>query len=157
MTTHYSSDARHEIVDALNGFFADTTVVYYKTHAFHWNIEGPNFYSNHLMFEKFYNELWESMDEVAERIRAFSERVFPNLEMLLQQTSIGETETSPNADIMVQSLRDDYISLSKRATAVAKIAEKHGDLVTIDMMTQRSAFLEKAAWMLQATVKSTVG
>lgn len=155
MTTHYSPEARHEIVDALNGFLADTTVVYYKTHAFHWNVEGPSFYSVHLMFETFYKDLWESMDDVAERIRAFSEKVFPNLEMLLQHASIAELETAPSSDVMVQNLRDDYIALSKKALAIGITAEKHGDLVTSDLMTQRSAFLEKAAWMLQATVKSS--
>lgn len=152
MPTHFPPEARHEIVDALKGFLADTAIVYFKTHSFHWNVEGESFYGNHLMFEKLYKDLWESMDDIAERIRAFGDKAFPSYEEMFKHASIGEVETSPSASVMVQNLRDDYVRLTKEAYAVGTIAEKYGDRVTTDLMTQRSAFLEKAAWMMQSCV-----
>ena len=64
MSDHYRKEEIRELVESLNVFLADTTIVYYKTHGFHWNVEGDNFYGLHLMFEKFYTKLWKSMDEV---------------------------------------------------------------------------------------------
>ena len=111
--SNHSISGRREIVAALTRYLADTAVVYYKTHSFHWNVEGPNFYSLHLMFEKFYQELWESMDEVAERIRALGEKVPPSYSELLKNASIKEAEATPSSHIMVTILRDDYLALAK--------------------------------------------
>jgi starvation-inducible DNA-binding protein len=154
MTEHYSPEDHTKIVDALKGYLADNAIVYYKAHAFHWNVEGPNFYSFHLFFEKIYTELWESLDEVAERIRAFGDKAPPNFLELLKGATIGETETSPQSYIMARILKDDFLVLSKRAYEVGSIAESIGDRVTMDMMTQKGTSLEKTAWMLNSTIVS---
>lgn len=154
MTEHYSPKDHIKIVDALKSYLADTAIVYYKTHAFHWNVEGPNFYNFHLFFEKLYTELWESLDEIAERIRVFGDKAPPSFIELLKGASIGETETSPQSYIMARILKDDFLDLSKRAYEVGTIAESIRDRVTMDMMTQRATALEKAAWMLNSTILS---
>ncbi len=150
MPYHYSGNTQVEITTLLYEFLADTAVVYYKTHAFHWNVEGNNFYGLHLMFEKFYTELWESMDEIAERIRALGEKAPPSYAELLKHASIKETEAFPIGQIMVQQLRADYLELAKKAEEVAAFADAHGDLATTDMMSERISLLTKASWMLQS-------
>ncbi len=152
MSNLYRRNEIREIVESLNVFLADTTIVYYKTHAFHWDVEGANFYSLHLMFEKFYTELWQSMDEIAERIRALGEKVPPNFADLLKNATILENETAPQSQAMLRILRDDYYALAEKAYEVCAIANTREDLATVDMMTKRAAFLEKAAWMLHSTI-----
>ncbi|RYG72090.1 DNA starvation/stationary phase protection protein, partial [bacterium] len=61
---------RQGISDQLSKVLADTYTLYLKTHNFHWNVTGPQFQTLHLMFEEHYNELWQAVDIVAERIRA---------------------------------------------------------------------------------------
>jgi starvation-inducible DNA-binding protein len=151
MAEPISEANRRQIAEALTEYLADVTVVYYKTHGFHWNIEGSNFYSLHIMLEKFYEEIWESMDEVAERIRALGEKVPPGLADLLKIASIKEAETSPKSPIMVPVLRGDYLALAKKSHDVGVIATSFGDTITTDMMTAKATFLEKAAWMLQSS------
>ena len=152
MPNHYKKDETRKLVEALNVFLADTTIVYYKTHAFHWNVEGANFYGLHLMFEKFYTKLWKSMDEIAERIRAFGEKVPPNFADLLKNATILENETAPQSQVMARVLRDDYLALAEKAFEVCAIANTIEDVITVDMMTKRATFLEKAAWMLHSTI-----
>lgn len=154
MTEHYSPEDHIKIVEALTNYLADNAIVYYKTHAFHWNVEGPNFYSFHLFFEKLYRELWESLDEIAERIRAFGEKAPPNFGELLKDATIKEIETSPQSYIMARILKDDFLVLAQKAYAVGTIAESIGDRATMDMMTQKATSLEKAAWMLSSTIVS---
>lgn len=154
MANHFSAEARNDISTALKIYLADTTIIYFKTHTYHWNVMGQDFYSLHLMFEKFYQELWESMDEVAERIRVFGEKTPSNLSELLKLSSIKEAEAIPASQNMIQNLRDDYLSLAEKALAVGAIAEKRGDSVTVDMMTAKATFLEKSAWMLQSSLNA---
>jgi starvation-inducible DNA-binding protein len=154
MTAQFTPEARHEIVAALNTFLSDTAIVYFKAHSFHWNVEGANFYGMHKLFEELYLDLWKSMDVIAERVRAYNDKVYCNFETMLQNATIEETDTSPTAPIMALNLRKDFLVLSKTAHAVGTIAEKHGDRVTTDLMAKRAAFLDKGAWMLQSSLTS---
>ncbi len=152
MKNHLSSEACTEISKALNTYLANSTLVYYKAHGFHWNVEGSNFYSLHLMFEKFYQELWESLDDTAERVRALGHHVPGNLADLLKCATIKETTSIPSDHEMVKILRENFMELSKNAHMVEDIADKHKDTITTDMMTEQAAFLEKSAWMLKSTL-----
>lgn len=154
MPYHYSGNTQHQITSQLSELLADIAIVYYKTHAFHWNVEGANFYSLHLMLEKFYTYLWESMDEIAEHIRALGGKVPSSYAELLQYASIKENEGTPAAHVIVQILRDDYLDLSKKAEEVGSFADSQGDRVTTDLLTEKSKFLSKAAWMLQSSASA---
>ena len=61
---------RQQIAAGLGQVLADTSVLYAKTHGFHWNVTGPMFNTLHLMFMGQYTELWNALDVIAERIRA---------------------------------------------------------------------------------------
>jgi starvation-inducible DNA-binding protein len=50
-------DARKELAERMSALLADTSVLYMKTHGYHWNVVGPMFHSLHLMFEQQYVEL----------------------------------------------------------------------------------------------------
>ncbi len=39
---------RKTVAEGLNRMLADTYALYQKTHAFHWNVEGPMFQTLHL-------------------------------------------------------------------------------------------------------------
>ena len=147
------SNAMKEISTGLTQFLANSSVLYMKTHTFHWNIEGDRFYSLHLLFEKQYNDLWKSLDEIAERIRALGFKVPVSYSTLLGHAEMKEAEATPSENIMLKTLMEDNFYLSQEAMRVAKISEKHGDLATTDMLTKRSFQLEKNAWMLKSSLK----
>ena len=56
---------RLEIAAGLGRVLADSTVLYAKTHGFHWNVTGPMFNTLHLMFMEQYTELWNALDAIA--------------------------------------------------------------------------------------------
>jgi hypothetical protein len=66
-------------------YLADATIV---SRLSHWNCRGRDFYSAHLLFEKIYNNLDDSMDGLIETLRAcsfnptFSLFSGPNIEMI---------------------------------------------------------------------------
>ena len=48
---------------------ASVFALYLKAHNYHWNVEGPDFAQYHSFLEGIYNELWLSVDAIAEHIR----------------------------------------------------------------------------------------
>ena len=143
-----SSTVAHELSKVL----ADTFTIYQKTHGYHWNVRGGNFRGLHLLFEEQYNELWTSIDEIAERIRALDQFAPMGNGALGNLTSIKDGDPSASSADMLADLvagHETTIATLKKAAAVA---DEAGDISTNDLCTQRITAHEKHRWMLKATL-----
>ncbi len=141
------------VVDGLTTVLADTFVLYYKTHTFHWNVVGANFKALHELFEEQYNELWTFTDEVAERIRALDGNVPINLADLKKHAKLQETGQIPDATAMVAELAADNAGIVSNIFPVLRRCQEAGDEGTVDMLNKRIEVHEKAAWMLRSILK----
>ena len=63
----------NELSAALKIALSNTFVMYFKSHSYHWNVEGPNFNDYHGYFGGLYEELWGAVDPIAEHIRAIDQ------------------------------------------------------------------------------------
>jgi starvation-inducible DNA-binding protein len=144
---------RKEIADGLGRVLADTYMLYLKTHAFHWNVEGPMFNTLHVMFMEQYTELWNAVDSVAERIRALGFPAPGTYSEFSTLTSIEETPGSPKALQMVRLLVAGHETLARTLRSVFPVAEKASDESTVDLLTQRLQVHEKTAWMLRSLLR----
>lgn len=145
---------KKEITDGLTKVLADTFVLYFKTHAFHWNVEGPHFKSLHDLFEEQYTELWQVTDVIAERIRALDAYAPLNMDEMRKQATLEETGQMPDADEMVKQLANDNAEIVNTIFPVLRKAEDLGDEATVDLLIGRVEVHEKAAWMLRSTAKN---
>lgn len=143
---------RKAIADALSNVLAEAYALYLKTHGYHWNVEGPQFNTLHTMFETQYNELWASLDEIAERIRSLGFYA-PAGAAIYSGSSIKADNDVPDAMQMVKNLVDDNETVIRSARTALQLAAEKGDDASADLMTQRVATLEKTAWMLRAFTK----
>lgn len=143
---------RAKLAKGLREVLADTYALYVKTHGYHWNVSGPSFRSLHLMFEEQYNDLWMSLDTIAERLRAIGERAPGSTEAILEHASIKPDNSIPDAASMVENLAAGHDALSATLKRAMKAAEDVDDDITVDLFTGRRAIVQKFAWMLRATV-----
>lgn len=148
------SKKRKTIVEGLTGVLADTFVLYYKTHAYHFNVEGEDFREYHLLFEDQYNELWKAVDELAERIRSLDAYAPVSLKSLLAESNVKESgQNIRDARQMAKDLADDHEDLAQSITKVIHTADDANDLATADLLTKRLGDHEKTAWMLRSSTK----
>lgn len=140
------------IADGIANVLADTYMLTYKTHAYHWNVEGPLFYSVHNLTEGQYEDMFAAADKLAERIRAVGQMAPMTLSEIRERSVIQDSESAPSAGEMCQSLADDHERIAHRLHALVKLAGEKNDPVTEDLATERSAFHEQAAWMLKALI-----
>lgn len=141
------------VIEGLKSILADTFVLYFKTHSFHWNVEGPQFKALHDLFMLQYTEMWTATDEIAERIRALGGYAPDSMASLLKAERLGETGQTPDAAAMLSMLAKDNKSIADNMKPVLQAAQADGDEVTADLMIQRMAVHEKAAWMLRSFAK----
>lgn len=142
--------APKKVADALSDVLADTYSLLIKTHAVHWNVEGPLFFAVHNLTEAQYNELFAASDVIAERIRALGQLTAMSPSALLKGSVVADVTTPHDAVSLCESLAEDHAKVAKRLHDVIETAGDANDPVTEDLATARSAFHEKAAWMLRA-------
>ena len=132
--------------------FSSTFSFYVKTHSFHWNVEGSDFYEYHKLFEDIYNEVYESIDPFAENVRklnAYMPTSYHNLSML---TKIEDEDRVPSKDDMVKELIMDseklLIILKKNYDA----AEGEGEHGLSNFLAERMDAHKKHLWFLRASL-----
>lgn len=146
-----NENARSSVASALNATLADTYALYMKTHAYHWNVTGPQFHTLHIMFEEQYREMWTALDEIAERVRALGVFAPTSGKVLSELTSIESAdETPPPATTMIENLLDGHEMLIRSAREGLKVSDEAGDAASADLLTVRIQVHEKTAWMLRA-------
>lgn len=133
---------------------ADTYRLIFKTHAVHWNVEGPLFYAVHNLTEEQYEDLFAAADELAERIRALGQLAPSTLSSIVASSVVKDEERPQSAGDMCRDLAEDHNRVAARLHELIEIAGSESDPVTEDLATARAAFHEKAAWMLRAISKS---
>ncbi len=141
---------RKNIAEGLAKLLADSYLLYIKTHNYHWNVEGPMFNTLHIMFMEQYTELWNSLDLIAERIRALGEYAPGSYKEFAKLTSIEESEKVPKADKMILELLKGHETVTQTARSLYPVAEAGNDEVSMDLLTQRLQVHEKTAWMLRS-------
>ena len=117
------ADQRAQIAEALGRVLADSTVLYAKTHGFHWNVTGPMFNTLHVMFMQQYTEIWTALDEIAERIRALGHPAPFGGGTYSRLSSIPESQGVPAALEMVRELVTGHEAVARTIRSVFPLAE----------------------------------
>lgn len=138
--------------DALRKVLGETYALYFKTHGYHWNVTGPRFKALHELFMQQYTELWQALDELAERIRALGEFAPASSDEIASYATIKPDNGVPDAEDMLNNLVRGHETIAQIAKDGIKVAEDADDAVTADLLTQRAAVSEKSAWMLRASL-----
>ena len=59
----------YDLCCCLSDTMSNAIVLYFSAHRAHWNVEGPDFFQYHSLFEAIYTDVYESIDPFAENIR----------------------------------------------------------------------------------------
>ncbi|AME08858.1 MULTISPECIES: Dps family protein [Gemella] len=134
----------------LNKLVANLTVLYTKLHSFHWYVKGHSFYTLHQVFENYYNNVTETLDEAAERLLAIGGHPVSTLKGSLELATIKEATEKETTQEMVAQVLKDFELLINDLTYLMSVAENEGDQGTSDFALGVKTELEKNVWMLKA-------
>lgn len=142
------------VAEILNKLLADENVLYTKVRNAHWNIEGPDFHAQHLFFETIYDALAETIDEIAERVRAIGHFAAGSLKEFLELTQLSEDKPAKNdSQSYIKALLNDFESVIISIREDIDKVEKHGDAGTEDFLVGILESHEKTAWMLRSHLR----
>jgi len=133
--------------------FASEFTFYLKAHFFHWNVEGINFRELHDLFGTIYEEVYGSIDDFAEKIRALGAYApGSNSRFSMLSRIEDETDVLPAEQMVVELLQDsdNMVKILKRVYDIAEAAGEHG---FSNFLAERMDAHRKHSWQLSATAK----
>ncbi len=134
----------------LNGLLADGIVFYQKLRHYHWDVQGEHFFRLHEKFEELYDKFNTINDDIAERMLALGGRPLGTLNEALEESSIKEDPSRPDAPQMVTNLLSDLTQFERSFGDGIRLAEEANDYGTADLLTGFLRDLQKDAWMLRS-------
>ena len=147
-------EERQIIARELNFAVADTYKLLIETQGVHWNVQGPLFYSVHKLTEEQYREMFEAVDELAERGRALGFPAPQNFAVIDHLSSINEAEEGCDLQQQLEHLVACNEMIASEMRQMVRRAEEINDVKTADLLTERIGVHEENAWMLRATIAS---
>jgi starvation-inducible DNA-binding protein len=145
---------RLAVAEKLSDSLADAFRLFFNAQTLHWNVEGPMFYSVHKLTEEQYGELGESVDDIAERIRALGLPAMQTMKAYDERSVIGDLPAEADLKDRIERLVSDYEQAGQRLAETIRFAEENDDIKTADLLTEQLGRYDEYAWMLRATVAS---
>lgn len=140
---------RQKVADAINAIVADSFVLYFKTKNFHWHVSGPNFRDYHLMLDEQADQIFASIDPLAERVRKLGLPTLHSLAHVLNLTALQENSeevVSPGA--MLDELCADNVACAKAMREAHKLCDDAEDVATASLLEVYIDETEKRTWFL---------
>lgn len=140
--------------ERLNQLLCDLEVFSVKLQNYHWNVSGKGFFLTHEKLEKYYEEIREQLDEVAEHIAIKGSEPFGRMEDFLKNARIMEAknEKIKSLDIIKNVVKDLEI-LKNDVELIKKEADEENDYATSTLMDEYLQDYSKRIWMLNETIK----
>lgn len=129
--------------------------LYYRAHAFHWNVVGSDFHQYHEFFGEVYEAVFGSIDDIAENIRKLGGFPSPNLETILKYVSISDTdanEASEQLDVL-KNMNSEMVDLLREAI---RVADEGDEPAISNFLQERLSYHQKLDWKLTSILAYTV-
>jgi starvation-inducible DNA-binding protein len=147
--TDLTSQEVQAITEAVNPLIADAFALFTKTKNFHWHLSGSHFRDYHLLFDEQADEIFESIDILAERVRRVGGTTIRGISHIGQlQTIADDNEDFVPAGEMVRRLMQDNQHIAERQRAAIEVCEQHRDSVTANALQEILDQTEKRKWFL---------
>jgi starvation-inducible DNA-binding protein len=141
------------LADSLKTLLATEFAYYLKAHAFHWNVEGSDFYQYHNFFQAIYEDAYSAVDPTAEYIRSLGEYAPGSFERYSELSIIQGQTKIPRARLMIEELlanSGQMIELLDQCFAEATQENKQ-DIA--NFIAERLSQTNKFAWQLRSSLK----
>lgn len=155
LTTENSLES--PVVQNLRRQVANAFVVYTNYKHYHWQTFGPLFRDLHLMFDEFAQQVLESVDHLAERVRMIGQDPPAHLIELADLASVATAAPHATMHDMIEEADRNALIVIKEMRVAARLADEHNDPGTVDLLSRFVQIYEKQEWWLRDILRQHDG
>jgi len=141
--------AVEKISASLNTLLADAFALYLKTKNFHWHVSGRHFRDYHLMLDQQSDAIFETTDQLAERVRKLGGTTVRSIGHIAKLQTIKDNDESyvPPRQ-MLRELMEDNKRMAAAMRKAHKLADDHEDSGTAGLLETFIDETERRTWFL---------
>jgi starvation-inducible DNA-binding protein len=143
------------LAEKMKVLLGTTLTFYWKIHAMHANVEGPEFYQYHTMLQKFYEDVYETVDTIAEYIRTLDTYTPPALQRMLELSVIPEQLKIPRAELMMAEMYDDCDKMIILVNDIFECASNDKVENIANYMAELLDIYTKYKWFFKSTLRKS--
>jgi len=148
-TTDLTQAEVKAITEAVNPLVADAFTLYVKTKNFHWHLYGSHFRDFHLLFDEHADQIFDSIDVMAERVRRIGGTTIRSISHIAQlQTIEDDNDDLVPAGEMIRRLLDDESHTANKIRAAIDVCDKNHDSATSNQLQDILDKTERRKWFL---------
>ena len=141
-----------DLINKLTEVFNTNFVVYTRSHIAHLNVTGRNFYSDHKLLNKIYEELQEDIDTIGEFVRTLGAMVPESLGEITDGSQVKDDMIFGTADELLETVLKDLTALTALYRELEELAEEADEDQIGNFAQDRETVLTKFSWMLRSTL-----
>ena len=123
---------------------------------YHWQTFGPLFRDMHKLFDRLADEVMESLDELAERIRMIGQD--PPAHLLEASDLATVSAAAPHSTReMVEEADRHLLTVISEMRRAARVADEHDDPGTVDIFSRTVQIHEKHEWFMRDILRTGDG
>jgi len=147
--TDLPQGAVDKISASLNVLLADAFALYLKTKNFHWHVSGRHFRDYHLMLDQQSDAIFETTDQLAERVRKLGGTTVRSIGQVSKLQTIKDNNESymPPRE-MLRELMEDNKHVAAAMRKAHKLDDSHEDSGTAGLLETFIDETERRTWFL---------
>lgn len=147
--TDLSKEQTQAITQALNPLIADAFTLYVKLKNFHWHLSGSHFRDYHVLFDEQADQVFASIDLMAERVRRVGGTTIRSIGHISQlQTIPDDNDEFVSPADMMHRLIEDHKTIAREQRDAIQVCDQNRDPVTSNILQEILDATEKRKWFL---------
>lgn len=142
-----------QLISSLKTLLADVISVYFQSLGYHWNVEGPDFSQYHALFGEVADDIYSSIDPIAENVRKLDDYAPFMLAKLVESSQVDYKSVKPEPQAMCKELLKTNEQLVKSLNEAFGLATKANQQGIADFLAGRIDMHQKWVWQLRASSK----
>jgi starvation-inducible DNA-binding protein len=149
--------AKSPVVQDLRRQVANAFVLYCNYKHYHWQTYGPLFRDLHKLFDRFSEDVLESLDPLAERVRMIGQDPPAHPLEAVDLASVNTAAAQGTMREMLEEANRNQLIVIKEMRTAAKTADEHNDPGTVDLFSKLVQTHEKHEWWVRDILRKGDG
>jgi len=141
-----------DLPEELTELLADTITFYLRAHGAHWNVVGTDFAEYHKLFADIYEDVYGSVDPIAENLRKLGSFAPFQLPALVGLRSLADTNVGTDARALATDLLAANDVLIEEISETFNCATAHGQQGIANFLADRLDRHQMWKWQLSASL-----
>ena len=148
---------QNPVVKSLQTQLANSFVMYLNYKHYHWQTFGPLFRDMHRFFDELAEEVYATIDEIAERTRMIGQNPLSRLDEIKENATVKTAAKNSDMREMINEAQNNVVLIIKEMRDSIKIADDNDDPGTADVLTRHLQIYEKHEWFLRDILEQNDG